>query len=47
VLELLTASHRVIALDLPGFGGSSKPRLEYSAEFSAAGKTGIIFRNQG
>ena len=33
VLEPLAASHRVIALDLPGFGGSSKPRREYSAKF--------------
>jgi pimeloyl-ACP methyl ester carboxylesterase len=33
VLEPLAASHRVIAVDLPGFGGSSKPRREYSAEF--------------
>jgi 2-hydroxy-6-oxonona-2,4-dienedioate hydrolase len=33
VLEPLASSHRVIALDLPGFGGSSKPRGEYSAEF--------------
>jgi len=33
VLEPLTSSHRVIALDLPGFGGSSKPRGEYSGEF--------------
>lgn len=33
VLEPLAASHRVIALDLPGFGNSTKPRCEYSAEF--------------
>jgi pimeloyl-ACP methyl ester carboxylesterase len=33
VLEPLASSHRVIALDLPGFGGSSKPREDYSAEF--------------
>jgi pimeloyl-ACP methyl ester carboxylesterase len=33
VLEPLAASHRVIAVDLPGFGRSSKPRGEYSAEF--------------
>lgn len=36
VLEPLSASHRVIAMDLPGFGGSSKPRREYSAEFFVA-----------
>jgi 2-hydroxy-6-oxonona-2,4-dienedioate hydrolase len=33
VLEPLSESYRVIAPDLPGFGGSSKPRREYSAEF--------------
>lgn len=33
VLEPLAASHRVIAIDLPGFGGSSKPRREYSPEY--------------
>jgi len=33
VLDPLAAAQRVIALDLPGFGGSSKPRREYSAEF--------------
>lgn len=33
VLEPLAASYRVIALDLPGFGSSSKPHREYSAEF--------------
>lgn len=32
-LEPLAAGHRVIALDLPGFGSSSKPRREYSADF--------------
>jgi len=36
VLEPLAASQRVIAVDLPGFGGSSKPRREYSAEFFVA-----------
>jgi pimeloyl-ACP methyl ester carboxylesterase len=33
VLEPLSRTHRVIALDLPGFGDSSKPRREYSGEF--------------
>lgn len=33
VLEPLSESCRVIALDLPGFGESSKARTEYSAEF--------------
>jgi pimeloyl-ACP methyl ester carboxylesterase len=36
VLEPLANSHRVIAIDLPGFGNSSKPRVEYSAEFFVA-----------
>jgi pimeloyl-ACP methyl ester carboxylesterase len=33
VLEPLAQSHRVIALDLPGFGNSSKPAREYTADF--------------
>ena len=33
VLEPLAAHHRVIAIDLPGFGASSKPHREYSAKF--------------
>lgn len=33
VLEPLAESFRVIAVDLTEFGGSSKPRAEYSAEF--------------
>ncbi|HUO16657.1 MAG TPA: alpha/beta hydrolase [Verrucomicrobiae bacterium] len=32
VLETLSEACRVIAVDLPGFGESSKPRIEYSAE---------------
>jgi 2-hydroxy-6-oxonona-2,4-dienedioate hydrolase len=36
VLEPLAQSHRVIALDLPGFGMSSKPRREYTADFFVA-----------
>jgi 2-hydroxy-6-oxonona-2,4-dienedioate hydrolase len=33
VLQPLAESHRVIALDLPGFGNSSKSRREYTADF--------------
>jgi pimeloyl-ACP methyl ester carboxylesterase len=33
VLEPLAQSHRVIAVDLPGFGASGKPLREYSADF--------------
>lgn len=33
VLEPLSTSFRVIAPDLPGFGNSDKPDIEYSAEF--------------
>ncbi|MGB8012008.1 MAG: alpha/beta hydrolase [Terriglobales bacterium] len=33
VLAPLSRSRRVIALDLPGFGSSSKPRREYTADF--------------
>lgn len=33
VLEPLSVGHRVIAVDLPGFGTSSKPRRVYSAQF--------------
>ncbi len=36
VLEPLSQTHRVIALDLPGFGMSSKPRREYTADFFVA-----------
>ncbi len=36
VIEPLASSHRVIALDLPGFGSSSKPRREYSDDFFVA-----------
>jgi monooxygenase len=31
-LEPLAANHRVLAIDLPGFGGSDKPALEYTIE---------------
>lgn len=33
VLRPLAEHHRVIALDLPGFGLSSKPHVDYSADF--------------
>jgi len=36
VLDPLAENQRVIALDLPGFGASSKPRREYSGEFFVA-----------
>ncbi len=32
-LEALAAQHRVYAIDLPGFGGSEKPALDYSLTF--------------
>ncbi|OFV79742.1 MAG: hypothetical protein A2W26_03350 [Acidobacteria bacterium RBG_16_64_8] len=36
VLEPLARKHRVIALDLPGFGDSEKPHREYTGEFFVA-----------
>ena len=33
VLEPLSANFHVVAVDLPGFGSSSKPDVDYSAEF--------------
>ncbi|MCU1307873.1 MAG: alpha/beta hydrolase fold protein [Acidobacteriaceae bacterium] len=33
VLEPLSKNYRVIAIDLPGFGASSKPNVDYTAEF--------------
>lgn len=32
-LQALTSRHRVIALDLPGFGRSAKPPIEYTVDF--------------
>ena len=36
VLEPLSQSHRVIAVDFPSFGLSSKPRREYTHELFVA-----------
>jgi pimeloyl-ACP methyl ester carboxylesterase len=36
ILEPLSKSHRVVALDLPGFGASSKPDVEYTEKFFVA-----------
>jgi pimeloyl-ACP methyl ester carboxylesterase len=36
VLVPLAARHRVLAVDLPGFGGSDKPDANYSTEFFLA-----------
>lgn len=36
VLEPLSKRHRVIAVDLPGFGNSDKPRQEYTSDFFVA-----------
>ncbi|MGI8743721.1 MAG: alpha/beta fold hydrolase [Bryobacteraceae bacterium] len=33
ILEPLAQRHRVIAVDLPGFGESEKPQVDYSPEF--------------
>jgi pimeloyl-ACP methyl ester carboxylesterase len=38
----LARGHRVIALDLPGFGASSKPRLDYSLAFLARSVCGLL-----
>ena len=42
VLAPLSERHRVIAVDLPGFGGSSKPRGEYSGEFFVSTLHGLL-----
>ena len=34
-INLLAPSYRVIALDLPGFGKSDKPKADYSVEYQA------------
>ena len=36
VLEPLAETFRVVAFDLPGFGASGKPQIEYTAEFFVA-----------
>jgi len=36
ILEPLSKNHRVIAIDLPGFGASSKPQIEYTSDFFVA-----------
>lgn len=36
ILEPLSENHRVIAFDLPGFGASSKPHVDYTGEFFVA-----------
>lgn len=35
IVPSLTASHRVVAIDLPGFGDSTKPRGSYTAQWFA------------
>jgi pimeloyl-ACP methyl ester carboxylesterase len=42
LLEPLAARHRVIALDLPGFGDSEKPDRDYSAELFVRSLQGVL-----
>jgi pimeloyl-ACP methyl ester carboxylesterase len=42
ILEPLSKSHRVVALDLPGFGASSKPHVEYTGEFFVAALVALL-----
>lgn len=42
VLEPLAARHRVIAVDLPGFGASDKPDREYTADFFLETLDGLL-----
>jgi pimeloyl-ACP methyl ester carboxylesterase len=42
VLEPLAARHRVIAVDLPGFGHSDKPDRAYTAEFFVRSLQGVL-----
>jgi pimeloyl-ACP methyl ester carboxylesterase len=46
VLEPLSRTRRVIAVDLIGFGDSSKPRREYDGNFHAAALRGLFERLQ-
>ncbi len=41
-LEPLAAHHRVLAVDLPGFGGSDKPVLEYTIELFVKAVTDLM-----
>lgn len=41
-LEPLAARHRVIAVDLPGYGKSDKPRSDYSMRFFAKAIHGLL-----
>src|SRR6202011_6365133 len=41
-LEPLAAHHRVIAVDLPGFGQSDKPALEYTIELFVKAVSDLI-----
>lgn len=46
VLELLPQHHRVLAVDLPGFGESGKPDRAYTAEFFVAVLVDLLNRLQ-
>src|SRR6266481_1527934 len=42
ILEPLSKKHRVIAIDLPGFGASSKPPVEYTGDFFVAALKALL-----
>lgn len=44
VLEPLSRKHRVIAPDLPGFGSSAKPKVEYTGDFFVSQIEGFLSR---